>query len=63
MKVTLMLADFAQVSDGKLTIVGGGWSVTAPGVPSAIAMYVQVPWDRANMKHQVRLELLDADGN
>ena len=26
----MLLADFAQVSDGKLTIVGGGWSLTGP---------------------------------
>jgi hypothetical protein len=26
----MLLADFAQVSDGKLTVVGGGWSLTGP---------------------------------
>src|SRR4029077_19300015 len=29
-KVTMLLADFAQVADGKLTVVGGGWSLTGP---------------------------------
>jgi hypothetical protein len=62
-KATLLLADYAQVSDGKLTIVGGGWSVTGPEPsPFAIAILVQVPWDQANMRHTLRLELLDADG-
>ncbi len=63
MKVTMMLADYAAVADGKLTIVGGGWSVTGPmPVPFAIAILFAVPWDRANIKHRFRLDLVDADG-
>ena len=59
----MMLADFAQVADGKLTVVGGGWSLTGPElVPFGIALLIQVPWDRANLRHVMRLELLDADG-
>lgn len=62
-KVTMMLADHAQVADGKLFINGGGWTITGPGpVPFAIALYIEVPWDRTNTKHHWRLELLDADG-
>lgn len=64
MKVTMLLADYAQVADGKLTIVGGGWSVTGPmPVPFAIAMLFEVPWDRANVKHRFRLDLVDTDGH
>ena len=45
MKVTAMLADYAAAADGKLTIVGGGWTVTGPQpVPFAIAILVEVPW-------------------
>jgi hypothetical protein len=63
-KATLLLADFAQVADGKLTVVGGGWSVTGPEpTPFAIAILVQVPWDQANVRHTLRLELIDADGH
>lgn len=63
MKATLLLADYATVSDGKLSIVGGGWSVTGPEpVPFGIALLIQVPWDQANQRHTLRLELLDADG-
>ena len=62
-RVTMLLADFAQVSDGKLTIVGGGWSLTGPDpVPFGIAILIRVPWDQANQRHVMRLELLDADG-
>lgn len=59
----MLLADFAQVSDGKLVVVGGGWSMTGPEpVPFGIAILVRVPWDQANAVHTMRLELLDADG-
>jgi hypothetical protein len=59
----MLLADFAQVSDGKLTVVGGGWSITGPEpVPFGIGILVHVPWDLANTRHTLRLELLDADG-
>jgi hypothetical protein len=63
MKATLLLADYAVVSDGKLTIVGGGWSQTGPE-PAAfgIALLIQVPWDQANTPHAFSVELLDADG-
>ena len=63
MRVTMMLADYVQVAEGKLTIVGGGWSVTGPmPVPFGVALLFQVPWDRANISHRFRLELVDADG-
>jgi hypothetical protein len=62
-KATLILADYAVVSDGKLTIVGGGWSQTGPEPASfGIALLIQVPWDQANTVHSFSVELLDADG-
>jgi hypothetical protein len=63
LKVTLMLADHAQAVGGKLYISGGGWSLTGPA-PSgfAIAIDIKVPWHGINLDHQLRLELLDADG-
>ncbi len=63
MKVTMLLADYAQVADGKLIVVGGGWSITGPDpAPFGIAILVHVPWDQANRRHTLRLELVDADG-
>lgn len=63
MKVTLLLADAAHAVDNKLYILGGGWSVTGPDpVPFAIAMKLEVPWDRTNERHRWALRLLDADG-
>ena len=63
MRVTLMLADSAQVADGKLFyILGGGWSITGPPAPSAIALLVEVPWDQTNRRLEWRFELVDSDG-
>lgn len=62
MKVTILLADFAQVVNGKLYIMGGGWSITGPKpTPSALAIKIEVPWNEANRKHNIKLELLDSD--
>ena len=63
MRVTLLLADFAQVADNKLYVMGGGWSVAGPGPTNmAVAIKVEVPWDQTNRPHEWRLELVDADG-
>jgi hypothetical protein len=60
----MLLADYAVVSDGKLTIVGGGWSQTGPEPASfGIGLLIQVPWDQANTRHAFSVELLDADGS
>ncbi len=60
----MLLADYAVVSDGKLTIVGGGWSQTGPEPASfGIGLLIQVPWDQANTRHSFSVELLDSDGS
>src|SRR6185436_18132447 len=62
-KANMLLADYAVVSDGKLTIVGGGWSQTGPEPASfGIGLLIQVPWDQANTRHSFSVELLDSDG-
>lgn len=64
MRVTMFLADAAQEANGKLFILGGGWSVTGPDVPPmAVALKIDVPWTEANRTHQWELVLIDADGN
>lgn len=63
MRITMLLADAAQAVDGKLYILGGGWSFIGPQpTPMAIAMKIEVPWDRSNMRHAFELTLLDEDG-
>ncbi len=59
----MLLADSAQVADGKLYILGGGWSVTGPDpTPSAVAIKVAVDWHEFNTNHHWELFLEDADG-
>jgi hypothetical protein len=59
----MMLCDSAQVADGKLYILGGGWSMTGPDpVPSAIALKIDVGWHEAESSHHWELFLEDADG-
>lgn len=62
-KITMMLADHAQAVGGKLYIAGGGWSRCGPVMaPFAIVLDVKVPWELANVRHKVRLELIDSEG-
>jgi hypothetical protein len=64
MMATILLADAAQAIDNKLYVLGGGWSITGPDPsPSALAIALKVPWDKANRRHDLRAELLDSDGH
>jgi hypothetical protein len=64
MKVTMMLADSAQVAEGKLYVMGGGWTVTGPEPsPFALAGIVEVPWHLTDEEHVLRFELIDLDGS
>ncbi len=59
----MLLADSAQVADGKLYILGGGWSVTGPEpVPSAVVIKVSVDVPEFHVAHHWELFLEDADG-
>jgi len=62
----LILCDAAQAdpTTGKLHMLGAGWTVVGtPTPPHAVALMVQVPWDRANERLPVRVELLTGDGH
>ncbi len=63
MKLSVLLADAAQASEGKLYVLGGGWNFTGPQVPPmALALLVEVPWNETNVQHQIVVELQDSDG-
>lgn len=60
----VLLCDFAQVAEGKLYVLGGGWSVCGPGpFVHSLAIKVEVPWDRANERHHIRAVLHDEDSH
>jgi hypothetical protein len=63
-EITLLLCDSAQVAEGKLYVLGGGWTTTtAPfTAPIAVAGLIEVPWNQANQEFHFTVELLTADG-
>lgn len=61
--ITLLLCDAAQTYEGKLSILGGGWTIIKVQSPFAVAAIVDIPWDKSNTKLKTKLELLDEDGN
>ena len=62
MNATVVLANFAKVSDGMLDVQGGGWTVAGSPTSFFVAGLVQCDWHETNQQHSLRLELLDADG-
>jgi hypothetical protein len=62
-RLTLLLADAAQVYDGKLQVLGGGWQFIGPLIsPYAVAILVSVPWTETNRRHKISIGLHDSDG-
>ena len=63
MKLTLMLADYAETVNGKLYIMGGGRTAAGPAPSSfAIAFLIEIPWDETNRRHVLHVDLVDGDG-
>jgi hypothetical protein len=60
--VTLLLADFAQVAEGKLSVLGAGWTFKGIGTPMALGIILEVPWSETNKPHPWNMRLVDADG-
>jgi hypothetical protein len=59
----MLLCDAAQVAEGKLYVLGGGWSVIGPQpMPMGVALKVDVDWHEASREHHWELFLEDADG-
>lgn len=63
MQAHVLLCDHAQVADGKLFISGAGISVIPRGIPTAIALLIHVPWDRANTQIPYTLHVENSDGS
>ena len=63
----LLVADAAQVADGKLYLLGGAWNrIALPqfpmAAPLAVAVGLMVGWEETNQDHVARLTIDDEDG-
>jgi len=61
----MLLCDHAQVAEGKLYVLGGGWNAAASTdtpFPAALAVVIAVPWTATNEKHELLVKLIDDDG-
>jgi hypothetical protein len=61
---TLILCDWAEVLNGKLYMMGAGWTriLANSGMPVAIAVLWFIPWGQANQKHNIEITLWTEDG-
>lgn len=65
MNATMLLCDAAEEPNGKLYILGAGWThVLRPDKPinMALAIVLHVPWEQANRRHELEVSLLTEDG-
>ena len=62
-RATLLLCDYAAVAEGKLNILGAGWTTTHNVTTHAVAVLLEVPWDRTNAKMTIQLELKEQAGS
>jgi hypothetical protein len=63
--VVMLLCDAAETANGKLYVLGGGWSqVLLPNTPFAMALAVKlaIPWDQANTRFTIEARLITEDG-
>jgi hypothetical protein len=63
-----LLADAAQVSEGKTYILGGGVSILYRAdfpAPIGVVLVMQISYHRseAETDHELRIQFMDADGN
>jgi hypothetical protein len=61
----MLLCDAAEETNGKLYILGGGWThLLKPNLPTnmALAIVVHVPWDEAGKQHKLEVSLLKEGG-
>ncbi|HEV8581358.1 MAG TPA: hypothetical protein VGX68_20010 [Thermoanaerobaculia bacterium] len=63
MKLRLFLADSAEVREGLLFMLGGGWTEVGPqSQPFALAGIIEVTWEETNRKRHLEFLIEDEDG-
>ena len=61
----MLVAEYAAVADGKLTLVGAGfdWFTSGGPVTFGVGVLIHVPWSETNTPHSWRFQLADEDGH
>jgi hypothetical protein len=63
MRPKIFLADSAEVREGLLFVLGGGWKeVGPPSQPIALAGLIEVDWEETNSQYTVDFVIEDEDG-
>jgi len=64
MKATLIIADYADLANGKLGVLGGGitWFYSQSSVPMSVAAFIYADAEDANKPHPLRLRIVNAAG-
>lgn len=63
MRAKILLADSAEVREGLLFLLGGGWNEVGPQPqPFAIAGLLEVDWEETNSRHSMDIIFEDEDG-
>jgi len=63
MRAKFLLADSAEVREGLLFVLGGGWVQTGPAPQMfALAGIIQVEWGEANTRHLADFTIIEQDG-
>ena len=61
--ILILTADAASVSDGKINMLGGGWTHVGAGVANfTLVVRLDIPWTMTNQQIPWTLSLIDEDG-
>ena len=63
-KIILLTADAASISDGKINMLGAGWTRISSGPANfCVVVRLEIPWSMTNVKIPWSLDLIDQDGH
>ena len=65
MKATLVIADYADLANGKLGMIGGGitWFYDQSSVPLSVAVFIDADAADADKEHPIRLRIVNLGGD
>mgnify|MGYP006949114319 CR=1 FL=1 len=62
-KILLITADAASISDGKINMLGAGWTRISAGLANfSVVVRLDIPWTMTNTELDWSLDLTDQDG-